>query len=122
MSHQPAITVTTRAPRRSRWDMSHSRSTLLAVVGVAIVALGVSVPSVALAVGSTVNSATSTNFGTVLVDAQGFALYTLPSDHNGMSTCTGSCVAVWPALTVPAGTTPTAGTGVPGTVTSVVQS
>ena len=54
-------------------------------------------------------------------DAEGFALYTFPSDHNGMSTCTGACVSVWPALTVPAGTTPTAGTGVTGTVASVLQ-
>ena len=50
------------------------------------------------AAGPTVGVATSSNFGTVLADAQGFALYTLPSDHNGMSTCTGPCIPVWPAL------------------------
>ncbi len=73
------------------------------------------------AAGATVEVTTSANFGPVLTDAQGFALYTFPSDHNGMSACTGACVSVWPALTVPAGTTPTAGTGVPGTVASVLQ-
>ena len=77
--------------------------------------------STAFAAGPTVGVATSSNFGTVLVDAQGFALYTFPQDHNGISACTGPCVPVWPALTVPAGATPTAGTGVPGTVAAVLQ-
>ena len=77
--------------------------------------------SAAYAAGATVDVATTASFGTVLSDAQGFALYTFPSDHNGISACTGACVSVWPALTVPAGTTPTAGTGVPGTVASVLQ-
>jgi predicted lipoprotein with Yx(FWY)xxD motif len=77
--------------------------------------------SVAAAAGSTVNVGTSTNFGSVLTNAGGFALYTFPSDHNGMSACTGVCMTVWPALTVAAGTTPTAGTGVSGTVAAVVQ-
>ena len=74
------------------------------------------------AAGATVDAATSSNFGTVLTDAQGFVLYSLPTDHGGMSTCTGACVSVWPALTVPAGTTPTAGSGVSGTVAAVLQS
>jgi predicted lipoprotein with Yx(FWY)xxD motif len=70
---------------------------------------------------ATVDAANNANFGMILTDAPGFTLYTLPSDHNGISSCTGPCVPVWPALTVPSGTTPTAGPGVPGTVSEVLQ-
>ena len=69
----------------------------------------------------TVDVAANGTFGMVLTDAQGFTLYTFPSDHNGISSCTGSCASIWPALTVPAGTTATAGPGVPGTVSEVLQ-
>ncbi|HEY5026751.1 MAG TPA: hypothetical protein VII76_17375 [Acidimicrobiales bacterium] len=91
------------------------------MAGVATVVAVAVAPATAFAAGATVGVATNAKFGTVLTDAQGFALYTLPSDHNGMSTCTGPCIPVWPALTVSAATTPTAGTGVPGTVASVLQ-
>jgi len=90
-------------------------------LGTVVIAVVTTLSSAAYAAGATVEVATSANFGPVLTDAQGFALYTFPSDHNGTSACTGACVSVWPALTVPAGTTPTAGTGVPGTVASVLQ-
>jgi len=96
----------------------HLARASLATMAVAV--LG-ALSSAAYAAGATVDIATTASFGTVLTDAQGFALYTFPSDHNGMSACTGACVSVWPALTVPAGTTPTAGTGVSGTVASVLQ-
>jgi predicted lipoprotein with Yx(FWY)xxD motif len=76
----------------------------------------------AVAAGATVGVDSTPSFGTVLTDAQGFALYTFGSDHNGMSSCTGTCAQVWPALTVPAGTTPSAGPGVTGTVASVLES
>jgi predicted lipoprotein with Yx(FWY)xxD motif len=78
--------------------------------------------SPAFAAGSTVDVTTTTNFGAVLTNTQGFALYTYPSDHDGMSACNASCLAVWPAVTVATGTTPTAGPGVNGTVAAVVQS
>ncbi len=90
------------------------------MLGVAAVIVVASV-SPAFAAGSTVNVTTTTTFGAVLTNAQGFALYTYPSDHNGMSACNASCLAVWPAVTVPTGTTPTAGSGVTGTVAAVVQ-
>ena len=93
---------------------------VVALAGVAFVA-AVSSASVAAAAPGTVDVATSANFGPVLTNAQGFALYTFPNDVNGMSKCTGTCAQVWPALTVPAGTTPSAGTGVTGTVAAVVQ-
>ncbi len=64
---------------------------------------------------------TNTTYGPILTTAQGFTLYTFPSDRNGISSCTGSCASVWPALTVPSGTSPTSGPGVPGTVSAVAQ-
>jgi predicted lipoprotein with Yx(FWY)xxD motif len=68
-----------------------------------------------------VDAATNATFGMVLTNAQGFTLYTFPSDHNGISSCTGACVPIWPALTVPNGTTPTEGPGVTGNVSAVLQ-
>jgi len=69
-----------------------------------------------------VQVATNATYGNILTTNSGRALYTLDTDHNGLSTCTGSCLSVWPALTVPAGTTPTGGSGVTGTVGASLQS
>ena len=61
--------------------------------------------------------------GTVLVDgADGMTVYTFTKDvkDSGKSNCTGGCIDTWPALTVPAGATPTGGaslTGKLGTIT-----
>ncbi len=90
--------------------------------GLAVLGVVGAASMTASAAGSTVDALSTASFGTVLTDAQGFALYTLPTDQDGMSSCTGACVAVWPALTVASGTTPTAGPGVNGTVAAVVQS
>jgi predicted lipoprotein with Yx(FWY)xxD motif len=100
----------------------HRRPQGWAALAVATVLALVTAPTAALAASATVNATTTAGFGAVLTDAQGFALYTLPTDHNGMSTCTGSCPSVWPALTVASGTSPTAGPGVNGTVAAVLQS
>lgn len=69
-----------------------------------------------------VQVATNATYGKILTTNSGRALYTLDTDHNGLSTCTGTCLSVWPALTVPAGTTPTGGAGVTGTVGASLQS
>jgi predicted lipoprotein with Yx(FWY)xxD motif len=50
--------------------------------------------------------------GTVLVNSSGLTLYRYTPDGTGKSVCTGACASVWPPLTVAAGTTPVAGTGV----------
>jgi predicted lipoprotein with Yx(FWY)xxD motif len=71
---------------------------------------------------ATVKIAT-TSMGKVLVNATGMALYTYGPDHGGaQSTCTGTCIQAWPPLTVPAGTTPSAGPGVTGTLGTSKQS
>jgi predicted lipoprotein with Yx(FWY)xxD motif len=51
----------------------------------------------------------STSLGDVLVDARGHTLYGFTDDAHGTSTCTGSCTAIWPALTVRSGVTAGAG-------------
>ena len=69
----------------------------------------------------TVDTAPNSMFGPVLTTSNGFTLYVLLSDRNGISSCTGSCVPIWPALTVPNGTTPTGGPGVTGVLRAVMQ-
>lgn len=74
--------------------------------------------------GATVSSANNSTYGKVLVNRAGRSLYTYGPDagHGGQATCTGGCLQAWPPLTVPAGTTPTAGSGVTGTLAAVKQS
>ena len=61
---------------------------------------------------------------TVLVaGSNDMTVYKFDNDvaNNGKSACTGGCLTKWPALTVPAGTTPTAGTGVTGTLATITR-
>jgi predicted lipoprotein with Yx(FWY)xxD motif len=61
----------------------------------------------------TVSTASISGAGTVLVDGQGFPLYTLKTEASGTIMCTGSCATAWPPLLLPAGVTAaTAGSGV----------
>lgn len=53
-------------------------------------------------------------YGAILTDSSGKPLYTLSG------TCTGSCAAAWPALTVSGSAKPT-GTGVTGTLSTVKE-
>jgi len=73
---------------------------------------------------ATVKVDDNATFGKILVNSAGMALYTFSGDvgHNGMSQCTGGCLQAWPALTVAAGKSPTAGPGVTGTLAAVMQS
>lgn len=54
----------------------------------------------------------STEFGEVLVDGDGRALYLFEPDDAGESTCYDECAATWPPVTGPA----TAGSGVDATL------
>jgi predicted lipoprotein with Yx(FWY)xxD motif len=62
----------------------------------------------------TVGTASSGNLGTFLTGPNGKTLYIHAGDSANTSTCTGSCITAWPALTVTAGQQPVAGTGVTG--------
>ncbi len=61
-----------------------------------------------------VKVATIKGYGRVLETLSGRVLYTYGHDGRNRSRCTGSCLAIWPALEVPAHTVPTgtAGLGV----------
>jgi predicted lipoprotein with Yx(FWY)xxD motif len=68
----------------------------------------------------TINSASST-LGTILTGANGLTLYVHAGDTATSSTCTGGCATAWPPLTVPAGSQAVAGTGVTGTIGTLMR-
>ena len=53
----------------------------------------------------------STSLGTIVVTKDGKTVYTLTSGGQQVP-CSGACLQVWPAVTLPAGTTKATGTGV----------
>ena len=74
--------------------------------------------------GATVNAQSVGSAGTILVDGTtGMTLYVFTKDtkDSGTSACTGGCITKWPALTVPAGGTPTGGTGVTGKLATITR-
>jgi predicted lipoprotein with Yx(FWY)xxD motif len=73
---------------------------------------------------ATVLAQTAGTAGIVLVaGANKMTVYTFTTDvaNSGKSACTAACLVKWPALMVPAGTTPTAGTGVTGTLGTITR-
>ena len=95
----------------------------------ATAAPSVAAPSVAApgsgapASGSTVDAKPVGTIGTVLVAGNGMTVYTFDKDvkDSGTSACTGGCITKWPALTVPAGASPVAGTGVTGKLATITR-
>jgi predicted lipoprotein with Yx(FWY)xxD motif len=59
-----------------------------------------------------IHSAPVIGLGDVLVNNDGFVLYTYSSDHHDRVTCTKLCAKVHPPARVPAGTDPAASSGV----------
>jgi predicted lipoprotein with Yx(FWY)xxD motif len=71
---------------------------------------------------ATVKTDNSSQFGTILVNSAGMALYTYAPNNSGtVNMCSGACLQAWPALTVPAGTTPMLAAGVTGTLATAKQ-
>jgi predicted lipoprotein with Yx(FWY)xxD motif len=58
-----------------------------------------------------VKTATSSTLGTIVVTNDGKTVYTLTNGGQQVP-CSGACLQVWPAVTLPAGTTNVTGTGV----------
>jgi predicted lipoprotein with Yx(FWY)xxD motif len=112
---------TPAGPGRHR-GRGHRLFALISLGALALAGAGAAGTGAASADTPTVLVGSNASFGTILTTASGMALYTLDTDHNGQSTCHGSCAAVWPPLNVPAGTTATAGPGVTGTVATATQS
>jgi predicted lipoprotein with Yx(FWY)xxD motif len=74
--------------------------------------------------GSTIDAKPVGSIGTVLVaGSSGLTVYNFTQDvkDNGKSACSGACLATWPALTVPAGSAPVAGTGVTGKLGTITR-
>jgi predicted lipoprotein with Yx(FWY)xxD motif len=65
--------------------------------------------------GVTVATGNSATLGVFLTDAGGKTLYILTKDGMNQSSCAGNCAQNWPPLTVAAGGSAQAGTGVTGT-------
>jgi len=86
----------------------------------AVSASASSAPSSASSTGLVVNMAT-TSLGPVLTGASGLTLYTHSGDSATSSTCTGGCATAWPPLTVAAGATAAAGSGVTGTLGTLTR-
>lgn len=122
--------------------MTGTRRQLLALIGAAALAVGActgasggaspapssasptSAPgSGAPATGSvTVGMASSTTLGAYLTGPDGRTLYFFAKDGPNTSACTGQCLTNWPPLTVAAGATVSAGTGVTGTLATFARS
>jgi predicted lipoprotein with Yx(FWY)xxD motif len=70
---------------------------------------------------SSVQVADNQELGQILVTADGMTLYTFAIDEPGVSNCTtNACVTFWPPATVEA--QPSAGPGVPGTLSTLTRS
>jgi predicted lipoprotein with Yx(FWY)xxD motif len=118
--------------RRGQWVRRLALFTGVGVVGVVMAACGSS-PSRSTAAssstsstsasstsstGTKVDSATSAEYGTILVDASGKTLYMLTADSSTSSVCKSSCVTLWPPLTTTAGAK--AGSGVKGALLGTI--
>jgi predicted lipoprotein with Yx(FWY)xxD motif len=70
---------------------------------------------------ATVSAASVGTQGTLIVASNGMTVYQFSKDvaNSGTSACTDKCLATWPAVTVPAGSTPTAGAGAAGTLGTI---
>jgi predicted lipoprotein with Yx(FWY)xxD motif len=78
----------------------------------------------AAAGGSTIMATSVGSIGTVVVaGSNGMTLYNFTKDvkDSGASACLSGCISKWPALTVPAGTTPTAGAGASGKLGTITR-
>jgi predicted lipoprotein with Yx(FWY)xxD motif len=74
--------------------------------------------------GQTIMTATVGSSGTLIVaGSNGMTVYQFSKDtaNSGTSACTGGCITKWPALTVPAGTTPAAGSGATGKIGTITR-
>ena len=76
----------------------------------------------AQAAGPVITVAQNVGLGNILTDSKGMTLYVYTQDAAGVSNCTADCAGIWPPLTVPQGTTPTAGSGFSGTLGTIQRS
>jgi predicted lipoprotein with Yx(FWY)xxD motif len=97
------------------------RAHLLLPIGILAGGLATSLALPAAAQASTAKATRTTvvmaakraHFGSILVTTSGATLYTYAKDMKNRSNCNSGCISFWPALVVPAGSTPV-GKGVTG--------
>jgi predicted lipoprotein with Yx(FWY)xxD motif len=78
--------------------------------------------SLAFAQGTpTLQLASNSQFGQIVVDGKNMTLYQFTADAANTSNCTAACIQAWPPLTVTKGTTPLAGTGVTGALGTLTR-
>lgn len=63
------------------------------------------------------------SLGSVLVASNGYTVYTFTKDvkDSGKSACTGGCLTKWPAVTVAAGGSAAAGSGITGKLGTITR-
>jgi predicted lipoprotein with Yx(FWY)xxD motif len=109
-----------------RWViMGAAATTIAACGGTQSTASTSSTPTVSPTPAPVVITKSDSTHGTFLVAASSqMTLYTFTKDTAGSATSAckvGGCLTSWPALTVAAGTTPTGGTGVTGTLATITR-
>ncbi len=106
--------------RTQRWRHFGLRRVSLAAAGAALAVAMIGVlawtPGTAQAQAATSVATGTTAAGEVLVGPTGMTLYLFTRDAPGVSNCTGNCLKAWPPLLADAGATPSAGTGITGTL------
>jgi predicted lipoprotein with Yx(FWY)xxD motif len=116
--------------------MQHVRITsALAVAGIAVILAGCAAQSGAgnspaasnpMAAGGSptvlsVDLHQDADLGPILAGVGGKTLYVLTKDSSGTSTCTGTCATTWPPFTLAAGGSAVAGSGVTGTIGTIMR-
>jgi len=107
---------------RSRFD-HHPLVLAAAVAAASVTACGTAsvspaITGTAAAASQTMIGAMQTSIGTVLTGPSGHTLYILVDSHGKAVACSGSCLAVWPPVTMDSGS-PRAGSGVTASLSTV---
>jgi predicted lipoprotein with Yx(FWY)xxD motif len=113
--------VARRSPTRARKARVSALVALGAAAAIALAACGGSssssskktttTTSKGAAAAAVVKTANSSTLGTIAVDSTGKTVYQLTNGSQQVP-CTGTCLTVWPAVSLPAGTTKATGSGV----------
>jgi predicted lipoprotein with Yx(FWY)xxD motif len=113
--------VARRSPARARRARISAFIALGAAAVIALAACGGSssssskktttTTSKGAAAAAVVKTANSSTLGTIAVDSTGKTVYQLTNGSQQVP-CTGTCLTVWPAVSLPAGTTKATGSGV----------
>ena len=83
------------------------------------------IPTTAAATGGAATTGASnikladSKLGKIVVDAKGMTLYAFLKDSSGTPSCSGACANTWPPAAATG--TPTAGSGISGTLTTVAR-